>query len=267
MKTLHLDNHVHLGDNVWQMHYCNKLLKASPDVFIFYYANPVHFVELRHALYSEVKDRIVFREIEEKPTDSISTWINADPDFFRNHYLQANIPLKYEDFYLKWFERLSQRLGVPCPVADKAEMVFDNPILGSKNRLSDRYDFLVLNSFPMSGQYDYRKRRWDSFVRRLSRKYKVVVSETVNARLGFGNSGILSTRDYNLSLADIASLAVDSSRVIAVHSAPLIMTFNRFALADKDKEWYIFDHRNTYGFTDKCFWLGNEDIYCLRKFL
>ena len=87
-------------------------------------------------------------------------------------------------------------------------------------KLDDKYkniDILVINSTPLSGQYDYNKDIWDDFIIRLSQKFSVAVTEKVN-------DNILSLHD--MSVKNIAAIALKVKKIIAINTGPSIPLYN-----------------------------------------
>jgi hypothetical protein len=87
-------------------------------------------------------------------------------------------------------------------------------------KLDDKYkniDILVINSTPLSGQYDYNKDIWDDFIIRLSQKFSVAATQKVN-------DNILSLHD--MSVKNIAALALKVKKIIAINTGPSIPLYN-----------------------------------------
>jgi hypothetical protein len=98
----------------------------------------------------------------------------------------------------------------------------------------DKYkdvNVLVINSQPYSGQYHYNKKSWDEFIVKLSQKYVVATTEKVN-------DTILSLHD--VSVKNIASIALHVKIIIAVNTGPSIPLYNTHILNNIDA-FYLFD--------------------------
>ena len=99
--------------------------------------------------------------------------------------------------------------------------------------LEDKYkniDILIINSTPLSCQYNYNKPEWDNFIIRLSQKYVVATSQKVN-------DNILSLHD--MSVKNIASIALKTKIIIAINTGPSIPFYNTDIL-DNVNDIYLF---------------------------
>jgi hypothetical protein len=96
----------------------------------------------------------------------------------------------------------------------------DSELFTRYEKLHDKYkniDILIINSTPLSSQYNYNKDIWDDFIIRLSQKFSVAVTQKVN-------DNILSLHD--MSLKNIAALALKVKKIIAINTGPSIPLYN-----------------------------------------
>jgi hypothetical protein len=103
--------------------------------------------------------------------------------------------------------------------------------------LDDKYkniNILIINSTPLSCQYNYNKPEWDHFIIRLSQKYLVATSQKVN-------DNILSLHD--MSVKNIASIALKTKIIIAINTGPSIPLYNTDILNNVDII-YLFGGNN-----------------------
>ena len=96
----------------------------------------------------------------------------------------------------------------------------DDDLFQRYNNLHDIHkniNILVINSSPQSGQYNYNKPQWDNFITKLNNKYIVATTEKVN-------DSIISL--HEMSVKNIASIALNVKIIIAINTGPFIPLFN-----------------------------------------
>ena len=96
----------------------------------------------------------------------------------------------------------------------------DPELLTRYEHLDDKYkklDILIINSPPLSGQYNYNKPEWDKFIINLTNKYVVATTQKVN-------DSILSLD--NISVKNIAAMALNVKIIIAINTGPSIPLYN-----------------------------------------
>lgn len=93
------------------------------------------------------------------------------------------------------------------------------------NDIHKNINILVINSTPRSNQYNYNKPQWDNFLIELNKKYIVATSEKVN-------DNIISL--YEMSVKNIAAIALNVKIIIAINTGPFIPLFNTDILNNVD---------------------------------
>ena len=104
--------------------------------------------------------------------------------------------------------------------------------------LNEKYkniDILVLNSQPLSEQYNYNKTEWDNYIILLNTKYKIATTTKVN-------ENVLCTMDDNLTIKDVAAISTHAKIIIAVNSGVVPGLLNKYTLNNVNHV-YIFDDR------------------------
>jgi len=84
------------------------------------------------------------------------------------------------------------------------------------NDIHKNIDILIINSTPLSCQYNYNKPQWNEFISKLSSKYIVATTEKVN--------NIISLHD--VSVKNIAAIALNVKIIIAINTGPFVPLFN-----------------------------------------
>ena len=95
-------------------------------------------------------------------------------------------------------------------------------------------DILIINSSPQSLQYNYNKNEWDEFIIKLSNKYKLATTETVN-------NDIISLCE--ISVKNIAAIALKVKIIITINTGPSIPLYNTDILNNVENI-YMFHHMN-----------------------
>jgi hypothetical protein len=240
-KTINILNGYHLGDNLFTIIYLLNIKKYLIDnnIKVNYYIVQ-DYVE-------QIKEFITFPNVEifvvssNTPKNSTDIWIgnkNFTSNYFKN--IETN-KIPFNDFLVRFFSEFATKLNLPTI---KEFKYTDKDLLTRYNNLNDIYknnDILIINARGRSGQYNYnsKKEDWNTLIRNLMNKYKIVTTEKVD--------NIPCTRDNNLTVKDIASISTSVKYVIAVNTGPLVACFNTYAF-DKVKKWFIFDNKISYSY-------------------
>jgi len=132
----------------------------------------------------------------------------------------GSTPHKYyiEDKLCNMFNIFLHNYNIPILV-NTFEYKDIDIIYRSKN-LPDKLkniEILVINSEPKSCQYNYNKNEWNNFLVELNKKYVIATSEKVN-------DDIISLD--TISVKNIAAIAVNSKKIIAINTGPSIPLYN-----------------------------------------
>jgi len=260
MRKINFYSQEHLGDNMYHFHYCRKLLEKNKDIEIDFYVKRPTDCNNFEIFYNELKKHIIdlerfnfIRNFTILPKDVINIHINANQtgrkyfEFIKYPSLEGN--LSYNEFYIYFFEYLSNILQIKNPIKTNDDFLIDNPLILKDNPLyNDNFDFLIINSIGLSGQVEKNLSYFDPlFEYLLIKGYKVISTEKTKF------SDILSTVENGLSLLDIGNLSLKCNNVIGVHTAPMTYTFNKWNI-DKINKWIIFQaNGTTYTFNDRIF--------------
>jgi hypothetical protein len=123
-----------------------------------------------------------------------------------------------EDKLCNMFNIFLQKYKIPILVNSFEYQ--DSELFIRHENLDNKYksiDILIINSTPLSGQYMYNREIWNQFIIRLSQKYSVASTEKVN-------DSILSLD--NMSVKNIAALALKVKKIIAINTGPSIPLYN-----------------------------------------
>lgn len=147
-----------LGDNLAHLHFVRALAKANPEAH-FQHAALMQYLPQMVEVVADLPN-VSLRSIRHCNGEAgVNAWKNAG-GFWEMHALKA----KYAEFMLVWFDVLARRLGLSSPFKEPADLLFDYPALEHDKDAAgitlhplpvnvEPFDFLVVNSVPMSAQW------------------------------------------------------------------------------------------------------------------
>ena len=253
MRKINFWSQHHLGDNMYHFHYCRKVLEKNKDIQIDYYLRPPTDCKNYDRHYNELKLHIddlerfnLIRDVIQ-PIGAIDIHINSNDRGQQYYKFLTYTNRSYNDFYVQFFTDMSDRLGIDNPIKTNDDLLIDNYKILINNRLyNKKFDVLVINSMPNSGQIEKDLTPFDTlFEYLLSKNLKVISTEKTKY------PEILSTIENNLSLLEIGNLSLYCDYVIGVHTSPIIYTFNIWNI-NKIKRWVVFQNEGiTYSFNNR----------------
>jgi hypothetical protein len=241
IKSYDFYNEYHLGDCVLHLYFCRKLVDYNQSQINFF-VHQQYITELNfHILGYE--NNIHLKPLQDKPIDAINSWIGTD-----GLYYSHPESWDYNNFYLFWFFELSKKLNIPIIVYD---MISDYlPII--QNVPEDSWDILYINSQGFSNGFIYDDDKYNSIAHKLSSEYKILTTQKID--------GYECTRDYNWNLIQIAGAAIKCKYVIANHTSPIHLCFNKWSI-DNIQHWFIIHTRDTFTFNNKIERISNYDEF------
>ena len=162
--------------------------------------------------------------LEKPPNDSQDLWIN------QNGWYRKQVSRNWDEVHVDFYKHICDIKKIKNPIKNKNDLLFDSPTLLYETKLGNKsFDFLILNSKPLSNQFDYVSEEFSILVSYLkSINKKVITTEKIK--------GTHCTRDYNFSIIDIARVSINSNIIIGVIAGPMHACFTKF---NKTKKWYI----------------------------
>ena len=203
-----------LGDNLAHLLLLRKLAQANPQILFRHAA----FSQYLPQLVEVVCDlpNVVLSDIQHHTGYSNNAWKNSG-GFWESHALKN----QYVPFMLEWYALLCSRIGLPCPIKSADDFAFEYPLLKSPEAAT-RFDVLVVNSAPLSGQWrgfdpaDFRK-----LVRLLLDSGRDVWTTAPT-----GIAGAPCTAEHGFSVTAIGRLSQHCNHIVAVSTGPSWPTFN-----------------------------------------
>jgi len=231
-----------LGDNLAHLHFIRHLALLHPEDRFVHYAHAPYLFQLKDV----VRDlrNVVLMDLDTNghgdywrmvPNGggSIDAWKNAG-GFWINH------PLKnyYAEFFIEFFHHLSARMGLESPFTKTEDLLFDYPCLHdpSDNATCAPFDFLVINSNPMSGQASgFLPVEMSSLIDELhSKKYSIITT---------AHSGVncTCTAFTGMTVTQIGRLSQSCKYILMVSTGPSWPTFNVWNVDSVKKRVVIID--------------------------
>lgn len=219
-------NAYHQGDTLWDIHFFNKLATAIPGIEIDYRCGEKYI--------SQAKDFLLTPGIKITSLESASlVGVPATDMWIGTTLSRSGRPVCYLTEYVTHYKRLCDVWKLPWAVWDKQHMLCDHPKLVNENAMTQDWDTLVINSTPMSGQFPHDPTQFDDLIRKLPGK--VITTKKVDH--------IPRTTDHNLSLMQIGQVSLRSSRIIGIHTSPMLPCIN---IHNTSKRILVLDR--THGF-------------------
>ena len=232
-----LHNSFGLGDSLFNLifFYLIKNYIEQNNIKIFYYAKKEYLNQLKEFIFYK---NIFLSSLENKPSTSIELWI-ANP-YFENDFTFYKQPVHYNHYYKTFFNKVLIKLNMNTSI--NKFFYSDNDLVSRYENIDNKYknfELLILNSKPLSGQYNYNKTDWDNHIIYLNSIFKVLTTTKVN--------DLLCTMDDNLTVKDIASLSTKFKVIIAIYSGVVPGLLNEITLKNV-KKVYIFDNACYYSY-------------------
>ena len=204
-------NEYHLGDQLIHLNYLRRLgLPAT------HYCKAEYHRQLKPL--TEGAD-IVLIDLPAKPQDAVNAWIGAN-NYFYDHPKKEH----WVEFYLDWFEHLSNVLGAPIVMVSQDDLLFDYPALMAIQ--AEQYDYLIINSPPKSNQLpSFNQETFKRMAQELLDQGNTVIS-TYPLQI------CPNTLEKALDVTQIGILSKAVQHIIAVDTGPLWTTYN---VHNKDK--------------------------------
>lgn len=236
--NLHLYNIYHLGDNIFNIIFFNKIYPylCKKNIIIQYYCNHNYHTQVKE--FIQYPERIILRSLEERGDKGLELWINNRN--LVNHY-ELQCLVGFDTYYIYFYNYILKQLKFPILLFDLKYK--DEDLIFRQNRILTNYpkyknlDILFINSEPLSGQYPYPRQEWNQFITNLNKKYNIITTLKVK--------DVDCTMDIRLSCKDIAALSIEAKYIIAINTGPFVGCYNEYTLQHVQKI-YIFVQNLTF---------------------
>lgn len=170
-----------LGDNLAHLHFLRAMAKAYPAIHFQHAALLTYLPEMIEVVAD--LPNISLRDVTScRGEHGINAWKNA-AGFWETHPRKND----YAAFMLDWFAVLAQRMGLESPFTQPRDLLFDYPALQRDKDaapgltlhpqvvLFEPFDFLVVNSIPMSGQWrNFNEPAFNTMIQSLAQRHSVI---------------------------------------------------------------------------------------------
>lgn len=225
-KYLHTYIEYHIGDNLTHLCFLRGVALNNPDIFIRHYCKDEYLDAIK--FYVADLQNICLLPLHKRPLNAINAWKNVNK-FWEKHP-KMNL---FFTVYIDFFNYLSGQMKVENPIQNNHDFIFDSRLIGDKNRkMNMKYDWLIVNSKALSGQFQDDDGALDRLCIRLSKKYKIITTKKIY--------DIPCTLDDNLDLENIAVLSMFAKRHLMVCTGPCWLVLNDFTISNSEGI-YIFN--------------------------
>jgi tetratricopeptide (TPR) repeat protein len=225
-RTINTTCCVRLGDNLSHLQLLRKLARRHPRTQFYHSAAEDYLPQLRE-LVVDLPNVELGSQVRE---GAIEVW-KGHGGFWYSH------PQKNDfcQFYVQWFDEVAKKMGLENPIKAPEHFLFDYPGLIRKTPLDGNFDFLIINSPPMSGQL---------------RNYSDLSNTVLKLKNEFGYSVITThpvlgaecTQDWKLTVTDIGALSRFCRFIIMVSTGPSWPTFNIYNQATVELRIIMLDN-------------------------
>jgi len=221
-------NDTHLGDNLFQINFCNRVLERNRNVTkIVNYMLPQYIDECNVWVFPEFKDILINLPIDdsEECKNAYDSWIDKVEHRFYTKWVWSGITHKpFDEFYSMFYNKMSNELNLGVKFEPK-DVLFKHPNIEPNSKNYDNYDYLIINSRSMSGQYQFSGFEFDRFITKLKKENKSFILTNHSAT----HIDAPVTLDMKMTTLDIASLSVNCKNVIGIHTSSFLVTVNEVA--------------------------------------
>lgn len=207
-------NAYHLGDNLIHLNFLRLCVLDNPGREFGHYCAEQH----RAQLLPVIADLPQIRLLEQCPPDAIDAWRGAG-GFWHMHEHRNDFVWFHKD----WFWYLSKQMGLAASPIQRAEdMLFDYPAMAPSGAPTAEFDYLVINSFPHSGQLSgFNPHDFVRLVEVLQARGKVCITTYPTGRCECTNDG-----SKGLDVTGIGRLSQSARCIVGVATGPIWTTFN-----------------------------------------
>jgi len=219
-----------LGDNLAHLHFLRGLAKLNPHTQFTHACHLCYMDQLSEVVYDLPNLRLI--PLDYKPLNSIDAWKNAG-GFWDTHPLKND----YAAFYLKFFDHLAERMELESPFSDPYDLLFDYPAINKPTKLCDPFDILIINSKPMSNQWQgYSEDQMTQMVAALAKKYSVITTQKCRV-------GVPCTQG-NFTVTSIGTLSLSCKYIVGASTGPSWPTFNIWNKETVKRRIILLDHED-----------------------
>ena len=223
MPIIHLGSHAHMGDNFINFMFFTQIKEfiEENNIILNYYCYDKYHENLKD--FCPTPNINIYSLDANTPQGSYLLWQGGNTA----KLLPSDKQVYGEDVLVFMFNRFLNNYNLGIKVT---EWIYEQKqIKDWYKQLADIYkniDVLIINSTPLSGQYEYDQSKWNSEIIELSQKYKVATTE-------FVSSNILCLDKFKLK--DITAVSSNVKYIIGINTGALLPAFNTYTLENVTK--------------------------------
>jgi len=173
-------NRYHLGDNLIFLHLLRALAKQRPDHLFVHFCNGCHIGQLVEVVQDLPNIMLAAFESPlwgQHKHEAINTWKNCGATDTRKGEQQNYVPGFWElskhrwdwsSFTLEHHAFIAHKMGLVSPFSCREHLLFDWPLLQTGST-GVKFDFLIVNSEPCSGQFSQMAQHESGYLDELAR--------------------------------------------------------------------------------------------------
>ena len=206
----------HLGDNLILLHFLRKMSERYLDVEFRHALNPEYLRQCNEVVQDLSAIRLSSLPDTRFSSQPIDGWKGADGFFFEH-------PRRYDygTVFVDFFAKMARKMGLESPIKNPEMLLFDYPAL-KRRVLSKQYDFLVVNSVPLSGQFkQYSEERFLDVLHRIQGSgFSLITTKKVE--------GFDCTLDHKLTVTGIGNVSLYTHFFFGVVTGSMWTSMNVF---------------------------------------
>ena len=238
----------HIGDNLIHLNFLRKVALANPSIEFIHAAAPAVLPQLTEIIEDAPNMKLV--AMTGPQGEGVNAWKNTG-GFWDRH------PKKMEwvNFHLRWFNALSEHLGVGNPILWPDDLLMDSPAILKPTVLSEAFDVLLINGRPGSGQFSqWAPNYFDPVINALRSNGKSVICTAPTAE-----PGVPCTAQHNITCAGIGNLSLHCKVIVAVATGPMWPTANIWNRDSVQKRIILLERENVMGFMNNAVQVTGRD--------
>lgn len=242
MRTINCINTKHLGDCIQTLHFLINAAEKNNVCFKFI-CNSVYHEQLQELLINH-SDKVKLTNYS-PGEECVETWVAGYGNYgkINEESIRINSYLDQATCFLIHWNNVSNIMKIECPFTIKTDLIFNQQVLAEPCKHKTQYDYLFINSQPLSLLYENFNQESILFLQKLKSKNKTVITTKKI-------EDYPCTLDYNLTVVEIGKLAKNVKNIVSVNSGPLHLTMNKWSLAHINT-FTIWSPSETFGYNDK----------------
>lgn len=244
MRTINCHNTKHLGDCIQTLHFLIRAVETNDVCFNFSCNLAYHNQLLEFIKYHSDKIKLS-NLVQSLHQESIETWVAGYGNYgkINEESVKINGYLDQATSFLMHWINVSDIMNIKCPFTTKTDLIFNQSVLQEECKHNKQYDYLFINSQPLSLLYENFNEESMTFLQKLKANNKTVITTKKI-------QDYPCTLDYGLTVVEIGKLAKNVKNIVSVNTGPLHLTMNKWSLPNINT-FTVWSPSETFGYNDK----------------